>query len=104
MADATRALKDRELRGDKGGDVAKLFAKHVKLDEHIAYLRRTKLAAAAGTPGRIGQLLECGTFPSLVSLCLSSGNRFPSCTRGRGIVVVCICPCVRGNRKTDPAS
>ncbi|KAF7791247.1 hypothetical protein EIP86_002261 [Pleurotus ostreatoroseus] len=58
VADATRVLKDKELRGEKGGDVAKLFAKHIKLEEHIAFLRRTKLGAAAGTPGRIGKLLE----------------------------------------------
>ena len=54
-------LKDKELRGEKGGDVAKLFAKHIKLEEHVAFLRRTKLAAAAGTPGRLGKLLERGT-------------------------------------------
>ncbi|KAJ3556636.1 hypothetical protein NM688_g1911 [Phlebia brevispora] len=58
VADATRVLKDKELRGEKGGDVAKLFAKHIKLEDHIAFLRRTKLSAAAGTPGRLGKLLE----------------------------------------------
>lgn len=60
MADVTRILKDKKLRGDKGGDIAKLFAKHIKLKEHIAYLKRTKLSAAAGTPGRLGKLLESG--------------------------------------------
>ena len=62
VADVTRILKDKRLRGDKGGDVAKLFAKHIKLEEHITYLKRTKLSAAAGTPGRLGKLLECGMF------------------------------------------
>lgn len=61
VADATRVLKDKDMRGEKGGDVAKLFAKHIKLEEHIAFLRRTKLSAAVGTPGRIGKLLERGT-------------------------------------------
>jgi protein CMS1 len=60
VADVTRVLKEQKLRGDKGGEVAKLFAKHFKLAEHVAYLRRTKVGAAVGTPGRIGKLL-CDT-------------------------------------------
>ncbi|PIL23800.1 hypothetical protein GSI_13551 [Ganoderma sinense ZZ0214-1] len=60
VADVTRVLKDKRLRGEKGGDVAKLFAKHFKLEEHAAYLKRTKIAAAVGTPGRLGKLL-CDT-------------------------------------------
>ncbi|KAI0685488.1 U3-containing 90S pre-ribosomal complex subunit-domain containing protein [Cytidiella melzeri] len=59
VADVTRLLKDKKLRGEKGGEVAKLFAKHIKLEEHVTYLKRTKLSAAAGTPGRLGKLLEC---------------------------------------------
>lgn len=38
--------------------MAKLFAKHFKLAHHITYLQRTKIAAAVGTPGRIGKLLR----------------------------------------------
>ncbi|KAG6866079.1 hypothetical protein C0991_008831 [Blastosporella zonata] len=57
VADVTRVLKDKKLRGDKGGEVAKLFAKHFKLSEHVTYLRRTKVGAAVGTPGRLGKLL-----------------------------------------------
>lgn len=57
VADVTRILKDKRLRGEKGGEIAKLFARHFKLEEHVAYLRRTKIAAAVGTPGRIGKLL-----------------------------------------------
>ena len=64
VADVTRILKDKKLRGEKGGDVAKLFAKHIKLEEHVVFLRRTKLSAAAGTPGRLGKLLESGMFCS----------------------------------------
>ncbi|KAH8107208.1 U3-containing 90S pre-ribosomal complex subunit-domain containing protein [Cristinia sonorae] len=60
VADVTRILRDKALRGEKGGDVAKLFARHFKLEDHVAYLKRTKLAAAAGTPGRLGKLL-CDT-------------------------------------------
>jgi protein CMS1 len=60
----TRVLKDKRLRGEKGGDVAKLFAKHFKLTDHVTYLRRTKVGAAVGTPGRIGKLL-CETGEQL---------------------------------------
>ncbi|KAF8559510.1 hypothetical protein OG21DRAFT_1402376 [Imleria badia] len=66
VADVTRVLKDERLRGDKGGDVAKLFAKHFKLQEHVAYLKRSKIGSAAGTPGRIGKLL-CETDALSVS-------------------------------------
>ncbi|KAJ6547348.1 U3-containing 90S pre-ribosomal complex subunit-domain containing protein [Mycena capillaripes] len=57
VVDVTRVLKDKKLRGEKGGEVAKLFAKHFKLAEHVTYLRRTKVGSAVGTPGRIGKLL-----------------------------------------------
>ncbi|KZT11479.1 uncharacterized protein LAESUDRAFT_642058 [Laetiporus sulphureus 93-53] len=57
VADITRALRDERLRGEKGGEIAKLFAKHFKLKEHVAFLKRTKIAAAVGTPGRLGKLL-----------------------------------------------
>ncbi|KAK0228352.1 U3-containing 90S pre-ribosomal complex subunit-domain containing protein [Armillaria fumosa] len=66
VVDVTRVLKDTRLRGDKGGEVAKLFAKHFKLTEHVTYLRRTKVGAAIGTPGRIGKLL-CETDALTVS-------------------------------------
>lgn len=58
VADVTRVLKNRKLRGEKGGDVGKFFARHIKLEDHITYLRRTKIGAAVGTPGRLGKLLE----------------------------------------------
>lgn len=65
VADVTRVLKDKKLRGKTGGEVAKLFAKHFKLEEHVAYLKRTKIGAAVGTPGRIGKLLrETGLYKS----------------------------------------
>ena len=58
VADVTRTLKDKKLRGEKGGDVAKLFAKHFKLAQHVTYLKRTKIGSAVGTPGRLGKLLS----------------------------------------------
>ncbi|KZP20830.1 hypothetical protein FIBSPDRAFT_954261 [Athelia psychrophila] len=73
VADVTRVLKDKELRGEKGGDVAKLFAKHFKLAEHVTYLKRTKVGAAVGTPGRIGKLLcetDALSIPALTHIML----------------------------------
>ncbi|KAJ7684973.1 U3-containing 90S pre-ribosomal complex subunit-domain containing protein [Mycena polygramma] len=57
VVDVTRVLKDKNLRGEKGGEVAKLFAKHFKLAEHVTYLRQNRVGSAVGTPGRIGKLL-----------------------------------------------
>ena len=80
VADATRIFKSKFLRQEKGGDAAKLFARHFKLEEHMAYLKRAKIGSgwsilvhipvtasnwtlvsnffsAVGTPGRIGKLL-----------------------------------------------
>ena len=57
VADVTRTLKNQTLQGKKGGGVAKLFAKHFKLEEHVKYLKKTKIGSAVGTPGRIGKLL-----------------------------------------------
>jgi len=58
VADVTRVLRNRKLRGEKGGDVGKFFARHIKLEDHVTYLRRTRIGAAVGTPGRLGKLLE----------------------------------------------
>ncbi|KAG1778542.1 U3-containing 90S pre-ribosomal complex subunit-domain containing protein [Suillus placidus] len=66
VADATRVLKDKRLRREKGADVAKLFARHFKLEEHVSYLKRSKIGSAVGTPGRIGKLL-CETDALSVS-------------------------------------
>ena len=47
VVDAVRVLKSKTLRGEKGGDVAKLFARHFKLEEHVAYLKRAKIGSGA---------------------------------------------------------
>lgn len=62
----TRVLKNKTLQGEKGSGVAKLFAKHVKLEEHINYLKKTKIGSAVGTPARVGKLL-CDTDALSVS-------------------------------------
>ncbi|CAE6459330.1 unnamed protein product [Rhizoctonia solani] len=55
VADLTRAI--RPLKGELGGEIAKLFAKHFKLEDHIAHLAKTRVGVAVGTPARISQLL-----------------------------------------------
>ncbi|KAF8610705.1 hypothetical protein BDV93DRAFT_517792 [Ceratobasidium sp. AG-I] len=55
VADLTRAI--RPLKGESGGEIAKLFAKHFKLKDHVAYLAKTRVGVAVGTPARLSQLL-----------------------------------------------
>jgi len=64
--DLTRAV--RPLRGEKGGEVAKLFARHFKLAEHAEHLKITKVGVAVGTPARIGALLTQTDSLSLKAL------------------------------------
>ncbi|KAG8823231.1 hypothetical protein FRC17_009384 [Serendipita sp. 399] len=52
----TRVL--RGMRGPKSGEIAKLFARHFKLEEHAQYLRKNHVCAGVGTAGRIGKLLS----------------------------------------------
>jgi hypothetical protein len=39
-------------------EIAKLFARHFKLAEHIAYVKKTHMNIAVGTPGRIRGLVD----------------------------------------------
>ncbi|KAF8590519.1 hypothetical protein K439DRAFT_1329802 [Ramaria rubella] len=75
VADVTRMLK--KYRGDKGGEIAKLFAKHIKLQDHITYLRQTKIGVAVGTPARLGQLLdaEALVLTALTHICIDTSFR-----------------------------
>lgn len=74
VADVTRILKDKKLRGDKGGEVAKLFAKHFKLAQHIDYLKRTRVGVAVGTPGRLGKLLNESGQPCQVEIVVMAAD------------------------------
>ncbi|KAK4700363.1 protein CMS1, partial [Phenoliferia sp. Uapishka_3] len=53
VADLCREVKVFKI---KDVDIGKLFAKHIKLVEHVEYLNKTKVGIAVGTPGRIGKL------------------------------------------------
>ena len=46
------------FRSQGKAEIAKLFARHFKLSEHIAYVRKTSINIAVGTPGRLRALVE----------------------------------------------
>jgi protein CMS1 len=51
-----RGLKKYRVHGK--GDIAKLFARHTKLSEHLEYVKETHISIAVGTPGRLNALVE----------------------------------------------
>ncbi|KAF2476261.1 uncharacterized protein BDR25DRAFT_331151 [Lindgomyces ingoldianus] len=58
-ADAFRALRSGlPEQGMKNPSVAKLFAKHLKVDEQVAQLTRFKTDFGVGTPDRLSLLLD----------------------------------------------
>ncbi|KAH7079303.1 U3-containing 90S pre-ribosomal complex subunit-domain containing protein [Paraphoma chrysanthemicola] len=58
-ADVCRSLKSGlPKQGIKDPSVAKLFAKHMKLAEQVAHLKKNKIDFAVGTPDRLAALLE----------------------------------------------
>ncbi|CED84815.1 Predicted DEAD-box-containing helicase [Phaffia rhodozyma] len=55
--------KGKTTGDSKGnGEIAKLFAKHFKLAEHITYLSTTKISLAVGTPHRVGELIRANAL------------------------------------------
>ncbi|KAL8281024.1 hypothetical protein RQP46_006703 [Phenoliferia psychrophenolica] len=65
VADLCREVKPFKM---KDVDIGKLFAKHIKLADHVEYLDKTKLGIAVGTPGRIGKLFTDTESLSLTHL------------------------------------
>ncbi|GFZ42443.1 hypothetical protein JCM24511_00158 [Saitozyma sp. JCM 24511] len=53
-ADVVRGVRD--VKGN--GQVAKLFAKHMKYPEQVKFLANNKVSIAVGTPARVGKLLS----------------------------------------------
>ena len=51
-----RALKKFKSPGK--AEIAKLFARHIKLSEHVEYIKKTLINIAVGTPGRIRGLID----------------------------------------------
>ncbi|GAA5845633.1 hypothetical protein JCM9279_006055 [Rhodotorula babjevae] len=59
VADLCRDVKSFKTKTKDGLiDVAKLFAKHFKLSEHVEYMQKTHVGLAVGTPNRIEKLLN----------------------------------------------
>ncbi|KAL6893354.1 U3-90S pre-ribosomal complex subunit domain-containing protein [Trichoderma evansii] len=58
-ADLTRAL--RKLSG-KDSLVAKLFAKHMKVEEQVTLLKNKKIGVGVGTPARLMELIDNGSL------------------------------------------
>ncbi|KAL2037910.1 hypothetical protein N7G274_009385 [Stereocaulon virgatum] len=60
-ADITRALRTFQT---KEAVVAKLFAKHIKLNDAVEYVKKTRIGIGVGTPSRIIDLLDAGALMS----------------------------------------
>ncbi|KAI5777369.1 U3-containing 90S pre-ribosomal complex subunit-domain containing protein [Geopyxis carbonaria] len=56
LARALRRFQSKEVA------VAKLFAKHIKLDEAIAGCGTARMGVGVGTPGRVLDLVRCGAL------------------------------------------
>ncbi|KAK1758523.1 U3-containing 90S pre-ribosomal complex subunit-domain containing protein [Echria macrotheca] len=54
-ADVVRAVRKFQK---KGNPVAKLFAKHFKVEEQVSFLQKTRTGVAVGTPQRLIDLIE----------------------------------------------
>ncbi|KAL2180874.1 U3-containing 90S pre-ribosomal complex subunit-domain containing protein [Thermothelomyces heterothallicus CBS 202.75] len=58
-ADLVRAVRKFQK---KGNTVAKLFAKHFKLEEQVSFLQKSRTGIAVGTPQRLIDLIENGAL------------------------------------------
>ncbi|KAH8199757.1 hypothetical protein TruAng_006102 [Truncatella angustata] len=58
-ADVVRSLRKYQ---SKENSVAKLFAKHIKIDESTQFLKSHKTGLAVGTPQRLNDLVENGSL------------------------------------------
>ncbi|KAL2166583.1 hypothetical protein VTG60DRAFT_2478 [Thermothelomyces hinnuleus] len=58
-ADLVRAVRKFQK---KGNAVAKLFAKHFKLEEQVSFLQKSRTGIAVGTPQRLIDLIENGAL------------------------------------------
>ncbi|KAK3943193.1 protein cms1 [Diplogelasinospora grovesii] len=58
-ADLVRSVRKFQK---KGNTVAKLFAKHMKLEEQVSFLEKSRTGIAVGTPQRLMDLLDNGAL------------------------------------------
>ena len=60
------------MRNVTTGEVAKLCAKHFKLPEQLAHIRKSRFSAACGTPDRVAKLMDAEDGLSIGALLRSS--------------------------------
>ncbi|KAF5026208.1 hypothetical protein F66182_1705 [Fusarium sp. NRRL 66182] len=58
-ADIVRSMRKFQ---NKDNSVAKLFAKHMKVDEQVKFLQNHKTGIGVGTPARLTELIDNGTL------------------------------------------
>ncbi|KAK6330892.1 hypothetical protein TWF718_003090 [Orbilia javanica] len=58
-ADVVRIMRKYQTTDSQ---IAKFFAKHVKLSEHIEYSKKTRIGIAVGTPARLVDLIKDGAL------------------------------------------
>ncbi|KAK6502309.1 hypothetical protein TWF506_002891 [Arthrobotrys conoides] len=58
-ADVVRIMRKYQTTDSQ---IAKFFAKHVKLSEHIEYAKKTRIGIAVGTPARLVDLIKDGAL------------------------------------------
>lgn len=58
-ADLARIIRKFQTKDSR---VAKLFAKHIKIKDSIAFLKSTRTGMAVGTPTRLKDLMDCGAL------------------------------------------
>src|SRR5262249_40685883 len=59
---AQEVLAEMRRYGTEENKIAKLYAKHMKLKEHIEYVEKTRFGIGAGSPHRIETLIEQGVL------------------------------------------
>ena len=63
FAERIRAVRKFQT---KDAIIAKLFAKHIKLKESVAFLKSKRTGIAVGTPTRLKDLMDDGLPPFLL--------------------------------------
>ncbi|KAI8446498.1 U3-containing 90S pre-ribosomal complex subunit-domain containing protein [Phakopsora pachyrhizi] len=62
VIDLCREVKPLIKSMKESGEVAKLFARHIKLKQHMDQLNSAKTSIGVGTPDRIAKLMDCGAL------------------------------------------
>ncbi|TLD22243.1 hypothetical protein PspLS_07840 [Pyricularia sp. CBS 133598] len=74
-ADLCRAVRKYQK---KGNTVAKLFAKHIKLEEAVSFLKNNSTGVAVGTPVRLMDLLDNVPSPVMMTVTVATPSPVPT--------------------------